>query len=109
MTVPATLWQPGMLLTPDRLLATDEQRGIVLVSFTSLTSFTQTVTFPEAFPAVPTGVDTEIQSGAGPTARWDTRAITVTSTGFTLFCYVTDAASAAATWASVPVFWRATY
>lgn len=109
MTVPGTLWQPGMLLTPDRLLATDDQDGIALVSFTTQTSWTQAVVFPEAYPAVPSGVTTEIQSGAGPTARWDSRAITITATGFTLFAFITDLANSAVTWSNVPVFWRATY
>jgi hypothetical protein len=109
VTVPGTLWQPGMLLTADHLLASDVQKALVLVSFTSQTSWTQTVNFPEAYPAVPTGVHTEILSGAGPTARWDTRAIGITATGFTLFCYITDLANSAVTWSNVPVYWEAQY
>ncbi|MFJ9657623.1 hypothetical protein ACIRPR_06595 [Streptomyces griseoflavus] len=107
MPVPATLWQPGMRITAGRLRATDVQRGTVLVTFTSQTSWTQAVTFPEAFPTAPAGVVTQIASGAGPTARWGSRAISVTPTGFTLFCFVTDAASAAASWADIPVYWEA--
>ncbi|MFD8611085.1 hypothetical protein [Streptomyces sp. NPDC059631] len=109
MTVPATRWQPGMLITAGRLLASDLQKGTALVSFTNQTSWTQQIAFPEAYPSTPSGVTTQILSGAGPTARWDSRAFTVTPTGFTLFCFVTDAANTPVTWSSIPVYWEARF
>lgn len=77
-----------------------------LVSFTSLTSTSISVSFGVTF-ANPPQVFTEIVSGTGSTARWGSRAISATTTGFTLFLFVMDAASAAATWSNVPVNWRA--
>ncbi|MFJ2909351.1 H-type lectin domain-containing protein [Streptomyces sp. NPDC087228] len=106
MAVPATLWQPGMRITADRLAAKDYQSGTVLVSFTNATSHTRTVAFPVPFPVTPT-VTVGVQSGASATARWASRAYEVTPTGFTMFCFVTDAANAPVSWSSVPVAWTA--
>ncbi|MFI7547200.1 hypothetical protein [Actinoplanes sp. NPDC049599] len=100
-----TNWQTGMRLSPARL--NDEAFGTEIVSFTSLTSTTIAVAFGKTFTGTLPQVFTEINSGAGSAARWGSRAINITATGFTLFLFVTDAASAAATWASVPVGWRA--
>lgn len=85
------------------------QVGTESVSFTTLSSFTQAVTFPVPYDTgvVPI-VTTNISTGSGSTTRWASRAITVTNTGFTLFVFKTDAADAAVTWASVPVQWMAT-
>ncbi|MEH0470890.1 hypothetical protein QA943_18880 [Streptomyces sp. B21-097] len=107
MAVPATVWQPGMVITEPRLNGVDWQRGSVLVNFTSQTSWTQAVTFPQAFPSTPVAVVPAIASGAGPTARWGSRAISITPTGFTLFLFVTDLANSAATWTDIPVSWVA--
>lgn len=83
------------------------RRGIVLVSFTTAGSFTTAVNFGFTFPAAPTVV-TNIDSGAGSTARFETRAITLTTTGFTLFVY-TSVVGATSTWVDVPVSWIAHY
>lgn len=102
-------WLAGMRIDADRLLLTSGQQGVALVSFEARTSWTQAVVFPTPFPSAPSGVMTQIQSGAGPTARWGSRAISITPSGFTLFCFVMDAASASATWSSVPVYWDAQF
>lgn len=81
-----------------------QQVGQELVNFTTLTQTTIAVTFPVPFLVVPK-VFTEIQSGAGSTARWDSRATAVTTTGFTMFVYSND--PAASTWVDVPVSWIA--
>ena len=83
------------------------QIGSASVSFTSQTSWTQTVVFPTAFPSTPI-VTVNIASGAGPTSRWGARATSVTASQFVLFLFHTDAADAADTWSSVPVHWHAT-
>lgn len=79
--------------------------GSVSVSFTSLTTFTQVVTFPEAFATVP-AVITNINSGNGAAAHWDSRAINITNTGFTLFVYAPPSGTAQ-TWSNIPVQWIA--
>ncbi|GGZ51857.1 hypothetical protein [Streptomyces rubiginosohelvolus] len=106
MPVPATLWQPGMRITDARLNAKDYQAGSVSVSFTSQTSYTQSVTFPEPFPVAPI-MNCEIASGSGATGRFEARPINVSATGFTLFVLLTDTAEGADTWASQPVHWTA--
>jgi hypothetical protein len=88
----------GLLIGPNSC-------GQVLVSFTTLTSFTQVVTFPVAFAVAPT-VTVNIATGAGNTARWGARAITVTAANFTLFVFA-DSGGAAQTWAAVPIMWQA--
>ncbi|MGW3330623.1 hypothetical protein ACWDF9_08785 [Streptomyces rubiginosohelvolus] len=106
MPVPATAWQPGMRITADRLNAKDYQASTVLVSFTSQTSYTQAVTFPEPFPTAPI-MNAEIASGSGTTGRFEARTINVSATGFTLFVLLTDTAEGADTWSNVPVHWTA--
>lgn len=106
MAVPATAWQPGMRITASRLAAKDYQAGIITVSFTSLTSYTQNVVFPEAFPVAPI-MNCEIANGAGATGRFEARPINVSPTGWTLFILLTDTAEGADTWASIPVHWTA--
>jgi len=83
------------------------RRGTVLVNFTSSGSFTTVVNFGFTFPTVP-AVVTNVDSGAGPTARFETRAITLTTSSFTLFVY-TSVVGATATWVDVPVSWIAHY
>lgn len=82
------------------------RRGSVEMSFASTNASTMVVNFGFTFPGVPT-VMTNIDSGAGATARWETRAITILTTGFTLFAYQSQAT--AGTWTDVPVSWIAHY
>ncbi len=64
--------------------------------------------FPHSVSAgtVP-NVMTNIASGDGTAARWGSRAISVTNTGFTLFLFKGDSADAAQTWSNIPVQWWA--
>jgi hypothetical protein len=85
------------------------QIGSVSVSFTSLQSTTINVTFPTPYPAgVTPFVWTNIATGDGNTARWGSRAITITNTGFTLFLFQNQTADGPKTWTNFPVNWMAT-
>lgn len=82
------------------------RRGTVTMSFSSLSSSTAVVNFGFTFPTIPT-IMTNIDSGAGSTARWESRAITATTTGFTMFVYQSQAV--AGSWTDIPVSWLAHY
>lgn len=82
-------------------LATGIQAGQVSLSFGPATSFTQLVTFATPYATAP-NVMTNIASGAGSTAGWGSRAITVNATDFTLFVF-----GASSTWVGIPVQWNA--
>jgi hypothetical protein len=82
------------------------RRGSTTIGFTALSSFTVVVSFGFTFPATPTVV-TNIDSGAGPTARWESRAIGLSTTGFTMFVYASD--STTDTWVDIPVSYIALY
>lgn len=77
------------------------QSGQVTLSFGPATSATQLITFAHPFNGAP-NVFTNIASGAGATAGWISRGITVNAADFTLFV-----SGASATWVSVPVQWMA--
>ena len=49
------------------------------------TSFTTAVSFGVTFPSIPFMPAPNINSGAGSTSGWNVRAISITTTGFTLF------------------------
>lgn len=83
------------------------RRGTVLVNFTSTGSFTAVVNFSFTFPGIPT-LTTNIDSGAGATARFESRGITASTTSFTLFVY-TSVVGGTATWVDIPVSWIAHY
>lgn len=83
-----------------------ERRGTVLVTFVTLNASTVVVNFGFTFPGVPT-ITTNIDSGVGATARWESRAITATTTGFTLFVYQSQATNGS--WTDIPVSWVAFY
>lgn len=99
-----THWRSGMFLTPARL--GEQESGKVSVSFTNLALYTQPVTFAEPF-AAPPHVTTQIVSGSGTTARWGSRPISITTTGFTLFVFRGDGVSPPSTWDDIPVQWTA--
>ena len=82
------------------------RRGVASMTFAAVTSATLVVNFGFTFPAIPT-IMTNIDSGAGPTARWESRAITATTTGFTMFVYQSQALTGS--WTDIPVSWVATY
>lgn len=87
-------------------LASWTRRGTVEMSFSSTNASTMLVSFGFTFPGVP-AVVTNLDSGAGATARWETRAITINTSGFTLFAYQSQ--TTAGTWVDVPVSWIAHY
>lgn len=75
------------------------------ISFASTNSYTQAVTFSSPFPTgVTPTVTTNINSAAGETAFWQSRAYSVSNTGFTLFLYTTGAGNA---WTGNDVQWTA--
>lgn len=100
VTIVAPSWSP--VPGPAKAL----QVGTASVSFTSQTSFTQTVTFPTAFASTPV-VMTNIHTGSGVAGHWSSRAISITPTGFSIFVY-SDTGASAATWSAIPVQWMAT-
>lgn len=77
------------------------QTGIATISFTTQTSNSTAVTFSPAFAVAPQ-VHVNINTAPGSTAGWATRAINITTTGFTIFSFGTSN-----TWVSVPVAWTA--
>lgn len=81
-------------------LANWTRRGTVLMSFSSVVSATAAVNFGFTFPGVPT-VSTNIDTGTGSTARWESRAISITTTGFTMFVYQSQALTGS--WTDIPV------
>jgi hypothetical protein len=78
------------------------ENGSASVSFTAVTSSTVAVPFAHTF-ALPPKMTTNINNGAGATAQWHSRAINVTTTGFTLLVF----AATAGTWSNVDVQWTA--
>jgi len=82
------------------------RRGSTTMSFTTLSSFTAVVNFGFTFPSTPT-VMTNIDSGTGAAARWISRAITITTTNFTMFVHSADATTD--TWVDVPLSYIALY
>jgi hypothetical protein len=80
--------------------------GAVSITFVTQNTATAAVSFGFTFPDIPKVV-TNIDSGAGPTARWESRAISVTTTGFTMFVYQSQATNGS--WTDVPVNWVAVH
>lgn len=77
------------------------ERGEESISFGPATSFIQVVTFERIFSTLPT-VLINIRSGAGATANWHCRAISISVSQFTLFGF-----GPSSTWVSQPVQWAA--
>lgn len=82
------------------------QTGVASVSFTSQNSDTHPVSYGFTFPDPP-NVHVNINSGAGETALWVTRAIQITASGFTIFLFSANAESD--TWTDIEVAWTAIY
>lgn len=87
-------------------IAAMQQAGTELITFSTLDSFTTTVTFPTAFTATPVMPAPNINTGAGAAGRWDARAINITNTGFTLWVF-SNASGATSSWSNIPVQWLA--
>lgn len=78
------------------------QAGELAVSFGPAAAYTQLVTFARPFQGHP-AVSVNIASGAGATAGWIARAISVNASDFTLFL----SGGVAATFTAIPVQWIA--
>lgn len=91
-----------------RLSAANFQTGGFDATFAAAASRLVGVSFPTPYPAgvVPT-VITNIASAPGTTARWDSRAINITNTGFQVFLFKGDLADPDTAWSNVPVQWLA--
>ncbi|MGW0312005.1 H-type lectin domain-containing protein [Streptomyces flavidovirens] len=99
----------GDWVTPGRFagpgVARAEQSGTLNMSWTTVSSIQQAVTFPVAFSTAPR-VMTNIHSSDGAVARWGSRAISITTTGFTVFLFA-PVSTATSSGASIPVQWIA--
>lgn len=82
------------------------QTGNVSVTFSNKNSHSQVVTFPTAFSSVPK-VFTNLNSAAGETARWGTRAFNISTTGFTLFAFYGSNETSLLSWSGIQVQWQA--
>lgn len=76
------------------------QAGFTNITVTAATSATLAVVFDRPF-AVPPAVAVSINSGAGATAGWGSRAINIVTTGFTIFIFGTSSTF------TVPIAWQA--
>lgn len=92
----------GMRVTPQRFSI---PTGSVSVSFTTQTSFDVVVNFGFTF-AAPPRVTAQIASNVAATQGWQARALSVTTTAFTLRVWA-QSGGAAQTWSGVPVTWTA--
>lgn len=89
--------------TWESIISDIHQAQELSITFAAATSYSQAVVFPVAFTTAP-NVHTNIASGAAATAQWNSRAISVTTTGFTLFLFTPAGATA---FAAIPVQWSA--
>lgn len=80
--------------------------GTELVNFSNQEAFTQAVVFDQPFDSAPR-VFPNIDTGAGVAARWQSRAINITATGFTLFVFSSEP-NDPSSWGDVAVSWLAT-
>lgn len=78
--------------------------GLLNISFSSMNSYLQDVAFPTPFNTRPV-VYTNIESGAGETLKWGSKAINPTTTGFTLELFAND--GVVKSWTNRSVSWTA--
>jgi hypothetical protein len=76
------------------------QAGIANVTITAATSGTLIVSFDTPYDTTP-AISVNINSGAGATSQWHSRAINAVTTGFTIFLF------GPASSFTVPVMWQA--
>lgn len=81
------------------------ENGAFLATFASAVSATFAITFDTPFRTAPQ-VSTNIDSGSGSTARWGSRGINATTTGFTFFLFQNQAIASA--WTDIKCSWTAT-
>ncbi|WP_217624191.1 H-type lectin domain-containing protein [Streptomyces sp. TRM64462] len=97
---------PNTLKTDDDLIVRTHkahygESGVVPITFSNSTSFTWTFSFNTPFATAPK-VFANINSGAGATAGWNVRVISISTTGCTLFGF-----GSSSSWSNVPVAWAA--
>lgn len=80
------------------------QSGSVSMSWTSSSNPTQAVTFPVAFASAPR-VFVNINSSAAAVPRWVSRAVSITTAGFTIYLAAPD--TTVTTGSGIPVQWLA--
>lgn len=90
----------GRTTLQDTGLSPQLQAGVASVTVAAATSATLAVVFATPFRAVP-AVSTNIDNGAGATAGWGSRALNITTTGFTIFLFGTSSSFTAT------VYWQA--
>ena len=97
---PASWLLLGKVVPSGSVLQDAIQAGTSNITVTAATSGTLAVVFARPYTQAPS-VSTNINSGAGSTASWQSRAINVTTTGFTLFIFGPSSSFTA------PVQWQA--
>jgi H-type lectin domain len=90
----------GRTTDPASGLSPQMQAGVASLTVAAATSGTQAIVFATPFRAIP-AVSTNIDNGAGATAGWGSRAINITTTGFTIFIFGTVSSFTAS------VYWQA--
>lgn len=90
----------GRTTTPDTGLSPQMQAGVASVAVVAVASATQAVVFATPFRAIP-AVSTNIDHGTGASSGWGSRAINITTTGFTIFIFGTSSTFTA------NVYWQA--
>lgn len=90
----------GRTTDPASGLSPQMQAGVATVIVTAVASVTQAVVFATPFRAIP-AVSTNIDHGTGASSGWGSRAINITTTGFTIFLFGTSSTFTA------PVYWQA--
>lgn len=100
-TDPASWLALGKLVPPADVVTPDlPQAGTRNMTITAATSGTLIVSFAVPYAVAPS-VSVNINSGAGATASWGSRAINITGNGFTLFIFGPSSTF------TVPVQWQA--
>jgi hypothetical protein len=87
------------------IAARGQLTGTSLITVAGVASIVVPVTFGATFPDPPV-VISNIDSGAGTTARWVPRSIAITTVGFSIFAFAAD--GALGTFSNIPVSWVAT-
>jgi len=97
---PASWLLLGKVVPSEGVLQDALQAGTSNIAVTAATSGTLAIAFARPYSTAPS-VSANINSGAGATASWQSRAINVSTTGFTLFIFGPSSTF------TVPVQWQA--
>lgn len=105
LTVAGTTTFTGKAFDPNSHTYMRGENGAFLASWTTLDSVTFAVTFAHTFTNPPQ-VQTNIETNAGTTTRWSSRAYGVTTTGFTFWLYA-PTSGATSSGSNVRLTWSA--